>query len=132
MCFYMILFAALLSSQDITVKDAWIRPGAQGMNTAIYFTITNNSDSPDTLYDAKANVSKVVEVHETYKKGELMGMRKTEFVVIKARSSFSFKPGAHHIMLIDLNRKLKVGEKYTCRLFFKRAGEIRVEAVVKK
>lgn len=125
------LFASMFAS-DIVVIDSWIRPGAKGMNTAIYFTVKNNSASADTLYDAKCDVSNVVEVHETYKDGEMMGMRKTNFVIIDKKSSFSFKPGGHHVMLIDLKKKLKVGEKYNCTLYFKRAGQLKIEAVVKK
>lgn len=132
MYFLLLLLFGLFTVSDIVIKDAWIRPGAKGMNTAVYFTINNNSDHADTLYNAKADVSNVVELHETYKKGETMGMRKTDFVIVKAKSAFSFKPGAHHIMLIDLKKKLRVGEKYNCSLFFKRAGEIKIEAIIKK
>lgn len=127
-----IFFASMFVASDIVVSDSWIRPGAKGMNTAIYFTVTNNSDAADTLYDAKCEVSNVVEVHETYKSGDMMGMRKANFVVIKKKSTFSFKPGGHHVMLIDLKKKLKVGEKYSCTLIFKKAGEVKVESVVKK
>lgn len=126
------LFVSWSYSSGIEVKDAWIRPGAQGMNTAIYFTINNSGDSADTLYNAKCDISKVVEVHETYKTGDMMGMRKTHFVLINAKSSFSFKPGGHHVMLIDLKKKVRVGERYSCTLFFKKAGEVKVNAEVRK
>jgi len=126
------LFISLIYSSGIEVKDAWIRPGAQGMNTAIYFSINNTGDTSDTLYNAKCEVAKVVEVHETYKAGDMMGMRKTDFVLVKGNSSFSFKPGGHHVMLIDLKKKLRVGEKYHFTLYFKKAGEVRVTAEVRK
>lgn len=131
--FYVISFLLLLFQPNtIEVKNAWIRPGAKGMNTAAYFEIVNKGDKADTLFTVKSALSKIVELHETYKTGDAMGMRKTPFVVIPAKSSFYFKPGGNHVMLIDLKRKLTVGKSGDVNLYFKRAGKIKVTAEIMK
>lgn len=132
----MLLLLLLLMLQtgqsNIEIKNAWIRPGAKGMNTAVYLDIQNKGNTIDTLYDARSSLSKIVEVHETYSKGDAMGMRRTKGIAIGANSQFQLKPGSYHIMLIKLNQKLENGTKGQVSLFFKKAGEIKIEAVVKK
>ncbi len=131
--FYIISFLMLLFQPNtIEVKDAWIRPGAKGMNTAVYFEIVNKGNKADTLFNVKSSLSKIIELHETYKVGDAMGMRKTPIVVIPAKSSFYFKPGGNHVMLIDLKNKLSVGKSGDINLYFKKAGKIKITAGVKK
>ncbi len=38
------------SGDKVEIKDAWLRTGAEGLNSALYFNIENNGDKPDTLY----------------------------------------------------------------------------------
>lgn len=132
MILLVLLFMFQTGQSNIEIKNAWIRPGAEGMNTALYFDIQNKGKTVDTLYDAKSSLAQLVEVHETFSKGEMMGMRKTKGVVVKGNSNFQFKPGSYHVMLIKLNKKLEIGTKEQVSLFFKKAGEIKVEALVKK
>ncbi len=122
----------LLQPNTVEVKNAWIRPGAKGMNTAAYFEIVNKGNQADTLFNVKSSLSKIVELHETYKVGDAMGMRKTPFVVVPAKTSFYFKPGGNHVMLIDLKKKLLLGKYGDVNLYFKRAGKIKVTAEVRK
>ncbi|RJP73100.1 MAG: copper chaperone PCu(A)C [Ignavibacteriales bacterium] len=122
----------LLQPNTIEVKNAWIRPGAKGMNTAAYFEIANKGNKPDTLFNVKSSLSKIVELHETYKIGDAMGMRKTPIVVVPAKTSFYFKPGGNHVMLIDLKNKIPIGKSGDITLYFKRTGKIKISAEVKK
>ena len=126
------LLILLLQHSNIEIKDPWLRPGAVGMNTAMYFEIVNKGEQADTLYMVKSNLANIVELHETFKKDDMMGMRKIDYVVIKADSSFKFQPGGNHVMLIDLKKKLKVGDTGEATLFFKKEGTVKVKAVVKE
>jgi copper(I)-binding protein len=118
--------------QTISIGDPWIRPSAKGSNTALFFEVSNKGEKPDTLLSAKFEFAEIVEVHETYKKSEdVMGMRPVKYVVIPPKSSVKFKPRDLHIMLISLNKDLRQGEKYDAVLFFKNAGEIKINAIVR-
>lgn len=116
----------LLGGNNLKVKDGWMRVGAKGMMTAGYFKIFNNENEPDTLYKATAKFCKKAELHETYKKGDMMGMRPTPIVVIPAKSTFEFKPGAHHVMLMNLKKNIKVGDTEFITLYFKHHEAIKV------
>lgn len=40
-------------SDKIKVKDPWMRVGAQGQATGLFFKIENNSDKADTLIQSR-------------------------------------------------------------------------------
>lgn len=119
------------SEKGLIIKNPWFRPGSINRNSALYFEIYNNTGKNDTLFAAESDLAKVVQVHETYNKGnDMKGMRHVDFVVIPARSKLKFKPGGFHIMLVGLTKDLKVGESGEVTLLFKENGKVQVRAEV--
>jgi periplasmic copper chaperone A len=119
-------------SSPITINDAWIRPAAAEANSAFFFEVVNNSDKIDSLLSAEFKFAEAVELHETYKKSDdVMGMRAVTAVVIPAKATVKFKPRDLHVMLLNLSRDIKRGQKYNLTLVFKRTGKIKVDAVVR-
>jgi len=127
-----ILFVLFPPEDKIKIKDAWMRPSSEKMTTALYFIIENKSETADTLFHVDSDLAERVEIHETYSEGDMMGMRKVDFVVIGGKSSFELKPGAHHIMLMKLKKDIKDGDKGEFVLHFKLVGEIKITAIAKK
>lgn len=127
-----ILFVLLPSDDNIKIKDAWMRPSSEKMATALYFVIENKSETADTLFQVDSDLAERVEIHETYSEGEMMGMRKVDFIVIEGQGSFELKPGAHHIMLMKLKKDLNDGDKGEFVLHFKQAGEMKITATANK
>jgi len=127
-----ILFFVLPPEDKIKIDDPWVRPSSEGMATALYFTIENSSEEADTLYKVESDVSNRVEIHETYKSGDMMGMREVEMIVIEPNSSFELKPGSHHIMVMKLIKDIPIGDEVEFLLHFKRAGEINITAEARK
>lgn len=133
MILLLILNLLLNQPQDeLLIKDAWMRPNGKGMTTALYFNIENTGEQADTLFKVDFDFAARVEIHETYEKDSMMGMRKVENIIIEAGESFSLKPGAHHIMLIKLTKDIKAGEPEEFIVHFKKTGEIKVTAKVKE
>ena len=126
------LFILFPSDDNIKIKDAWMRPSSEKMATALYFVIENKTDTADTLYQVDSDLAERVEIHETYSEGEMMGMRKVDFIVIEGNSSFELKPGAHHIMLMKLKKDINDGDEGEFVLHFKQAGEMQITAIAKK
>ncbi|QQS34903.1 MAG: copper chaperone PCu(A)C [Ignavibacteriales bacterium] len=118
-------------SDELKIKEPWIRPGAKDMSTAFYFIVENQSDKPDTLYKVSSELAGKVEIHETYMKDDMMGMREVEQIVIPPKSEFHFKPRAHHVMLMKLKNDLKNGDTGKIKLYFKSAGEYELSVQVK-
>ena len=128
----LVLFSVYIGNGDIIIKDQWMRPGAEKMATALYFTIENNGSESDTLFAVSTDVSKMVQLHETYSTGDMMGMREVENIIIKPNSEFELKPGSHHVMVMKLLRDITVGDEIEFNLHFKIAGDIKITAKAKK
>jgi len=127
------LLLVLFPTEDkIKIENAWIRPSSENMATALYFAIENNNAAPDTLFKVDCDFAGKVEIHETYSQGDMMGMRKVDFIIIDGKSSFEFKPGGYHVMLMKLKKDINDGDKENFTLHFKKAGEIKITAVAKK
>jgi len=127
-----ILFVLFPPEEKIKIKDAWIRPSSENMATALYFIIENNGTKADTLFQADCDFAGKVEIHETYSQGDMMGMRKVDFIIIDSKSSFEFKPGGYHVMLMKLKKDINVGDEEKFTLHFKQAGELKITAQAKK
>ena len=131
---FIILLLSLvnLSVPQIKVENAWMRIANKGMNTALYFDVNNLSSKDDELTDVYSNIANNVQIHETYKQGDNMGMRSVPSVIIKGKGTFHFAPGGFHVMVIKLKENLKEGDKKEFTLTFKHVGKVKVMAVVKK
>lgn len=124
--------AVFAQKSKLEIVNAWARPATQGANSALYFTIVNKGENPDTLIGAESKAADIVEIHETYKKdNDRMGMRPVKFVAVNTKSSAEFKPGGLHIMMLDMQRDFKMGNRLEAILQFKKAGKIKVEAEIK-
>ena len=62
----------------------------------------------------------------------MMGMRPIARLEIPAGGTVELMPGGYHIMLIDLNQELKVGDKIEVTLKFEKAGDVKVTAEVRE
>jgi copper(I)-binding protein len=117
---------------QVKVENIWMRSANKGMNSALYFDVNNLSSKDDELTDVYSKVANTVQIHETFKEGESMGMRRVVSVIIKGKGTFHFAPGGYHIMVIKLKENLKAGDKKEFILTFKHAGKVKIIAVVRK
>ena len=121
------LFAGPAWSQ-VEIEKPWIRATAPGAKLAAgYMTIRNRSHQPDRLVGGSAEAATRIETHVHIKDGEILRMREVPGYDIPARGSFELKPGGAHLMLVDIRRPLKEGDKVPMTLRFEHAGEIKVE-----
>src|SRR5262245_21690504 len=132
---YVIALLSLVSTSvfsQVQVQDAWSRATPPGAKVAGGFmTIRNQGAAADRLVSASSPAAARVETHVTEKQGEIMRMREVKGYEIPARGSFELKPGGAHLMLVDIKRPFKEGEKIPVVLRFQNAGEVKVELEVR-
>ncbi len=117
-------------SGEITVLQAWARATPPGTNVGgAYFTIVNVGDA-DTLMGVESLVSPRAGVHSMSMKGGMMQMRSLTSVELPAHSRVLFSPAGLHVMLFDLQKPLRQGERLQLTLLFRRAGRVKVEALI--
>jgi hypothetical protein len=120
---------------ELQVAHPYATPTLDGVkNGAAYFmAIKNSGKQNDQLIGAGSDVSRSVEIHEMTMDKGVMKMRAVPEVQLPAGFDVTFKHGqanGYHLMLIDLKKPLKLGDKFPIMLKFKRAGECQAEVWV--
>ena len=117
----------------ITVEQPWSRATPAGAKVGGgYLRITNTGQVPDRLIGGSFAVAGKVEVHEMRLEGDVMRMSPVAGgLEIKPGATVELRPGAHHLMFIDLKETLKEGETVKGTLLFDKAGAVDVEFAVR-
>jgi len=101
------------STPGLAITDIWARAtvaagetdmDASAPTSAVYMTLTNNTDEDVRLVGAQTDVAGVVEIHESSMNDEgVMQMRPlTDGLSIPAGETVELRPGGLHLMLMDL------------------------------
>lgn len=125
-----IILAALLAPAcanvcaQVVVKDAWVRTTvAQQKATGAFMQLTAERDT--RLVEVHSPVAGIAELHNMSVDHDVMRMRQVEGINLPAGISVALKPGAYHIMLMDLRRPLGEGQRIPITLVFESAGKRR-------
>ena len=71
-------------------------------------------------------------MHITVREGDVMKMREVKGFDVPAKGSFELKPGGAHLMLMELKRPIKKGERVPLTLKLEKGGELKVELVAEE
>ena len=133
--------AQMPGSGSIQVEDAWARQApmmppmgqmsAATGNGAIYVTLRNDGAGADALLGAASSAAEHVELHETIRDGAVMRMRPVAKLEVPAGGVLEMKPGGFHIMLINLKRALRPGDRVPVTLTFEHAAPVSLEVQVR-
>jgi copper(I)-binding protein len=115
--------------EGIEITNAYGRIGIKGGTSAVFMKIRNYGQT-DTLYEVHCDCSEISEIHETFKEGERLNMRRIDFIEIK--NHFEFKPLSYHIMLINLKKDLNENDTIEIKLKFKKNGEKLIKIPIKR
>jgi copper(I)-binding protein len=125
--------AAQVSAQTL-VEDAWVRATVPGQaSSGAFMTLTASSDSK--LLEVQSPVAKIVQIHQSSMKDDVMRMQQVSSVVLPAGQPVLMDSNGYHVMLIDLVGQVKEGDKVPLTLIVEDAtGEkqsIAVEATAR-
>lgn len=118
--------------EGLTVRQAWARATPQGSKVGVaYLIIEAKKGRSDTLLSAISSAAGKVEIHAHQEENDIVKMRRLESLPIPDGQTTLFEPRGLHLMLLDLKKPLKEGERLPLTLIFKKAGSIDVEAQIK-
>jgi periplasmic copper chaperone A len=101
---------ALAAHGAVTAKDAWIRGMAPGQKTgAAYMTLTSSGDAK--LVGVSTPVAGKAQVHASMMMSGMVHMREIDGLELPAGQAVELKPGGNHIMLLEVSRTLRAGER---------------------
>ena len=124
-----VLLLALLcmgqaQAQSVIVKDAWIRGMVQGQTaTGAYMELTGKSNA--RLVGVTTPVTKSAEVHHMTMENGVMKMFPVDGVEVPAGKTVRLASGGYHVMLTNLQKPLKAGDKVPMQLTFELADKKR-------
>ena len=113
---------------DLIISQAWSRATPNGAKVGgSYLTIENKGSAPDKLIGASADVAGSIQVHEMTTTNGMMKMRPVEGgLTIEPGKTVKLAPGGYHLMMMDLKKPLKQGDKLPVTLEFEKAGKVQV------
>ncbi|RMM17133.1 copper chaperone PCu(A)C [Pseudomonas syringae] len=131
---FSLLGLACQASAQTQVEDVWARATVAGQQaTGAFMTITSSSDSK--LLSVQSTVAKIVQLHLSTMKNDVMSMQPVGFIDLPAGKPVTLDPDKYHVMLIDLVKQVKEGDKVPLTLTIENArGEkesITVEATAR-
>lgn len=117
---------------QVQIENAWARATPPAARIAGgYVTIRNAGTAADRLVGASSPAAARVELHVVSMEGGVMKMRQVNGLPLPAKGVLELKPGAAHLMFVDIKRPFKAGDAVPVTLRFERAGERRVELRVR-
>lgn len=129
-----VLTSLSFAESKIVVEGAWVGevPPSSPV-AAAYMTIKNEGTADDRLLSVTSSISGSTMIHRTVvdDKG-VASMDMVDALVIPAGKSVVLKPGGTHVMLMDLKEPVTGKEKIELDLKFENAGDMKIEAPVKK
>jgi protein SCO1 len=114
----------------LVVTQAVIAQPPSLTEAALYLTIKNDTPQSDTLVAVATDVATRAEMHESAASGGMRGMTAIRAIPLPPHSETRLAPGARHVMLLNLRRKLVAGDTATLFISLVRAGAIQATAKV--
>ncbi|XIA63023.1 copper chaperone PCu(A)C [Bradyrhizobium sp. TZ2] len=111
---------------DLVIAQAWSRATPTGARVAGgYLTIENTGSAPDRLIGGSGESAGKVEIHEMAMNNGVMTMRPLDKgLAIEPGKTVKLAPGGYHLMLMDLKKPFKQGDKVPVTLEFEKAGKV--------
>jgi len=124
---------SIAADAHLMIMDPWIREAPPNSKMlAGYFTIMNHSGKSAEIVGASSDKFEKIELHKTVHEGGVAKMKAQSSVEVGKHATVKFQPGGLHLMLINPKAQLKAGDKVDINLKFKKGGDLKMTAVVKK
>ena len=119
------------NAPGIALGEARVQlPVVSGRPGAAYFTLTQASGPPRKLVAVSVEMAGRAEMHETAKDGAMSTMKPVRDVPIASGETLKFEPGGYHVMLFDLDPKLRFEKTVRLTVSFDNGDKASVSAPV--
>tara|TARA_Y100000996_G_scaffold370971_1_gene318940 strand:+ start:87 stop:548 length:462 start_codon:yes stop_codon:yes gene_type:complete len=126
----LLIFSSNLNA-EISVENEWARVTPSGTGS-VYMKIKNNGNSEDKLLSASSDKAGMVMIHRSIREGNISKMIHIhDGIAIPGNSEVSLKPGDYHLMLMDLDKNLSLGDKISIVLNFEKNDSLEIIPIAK-
>lgn len=109
--------SSVYASSNLKFTDIWARPGDKAGATAVYMNIENPTDNDIELIKASDDIAEMTEMHKTVTEQGISKMVHVDRLLIPAKTTVKLKPKGLHVMIMNLQKDLEVGNEFTLKLF---------------
>ena len=129
--FFSTLFFSSKLSAEIIIEDFWARVTPSGSGS-VYMEIVNSNDEDDRLLSASSDQAGMVMIHRSIRDGDISKMIHVhDGILLPKKSSVKLKPGDYHLMLMNLDKNLSLGDKISIILNFEKNDSLEINPVAK-
>ena len=99
------------AAANITIEHPWMRLIIKSRPAAGYFTLHNDADLPVELTGASSSGCGSVMLHQSKEVNRVENMLPVEEVTVPAHGTVSFTPGGYHLMCMQPQNSMVVGQQ---------------------
>ncbi len=126
------LVCAAHAADALRFESPWLRATPPGAAVgAGYASLRNDGDVPRVIVGVETTVAAEAMIHSMSHQNGMMQMRHLQQLEVPAHGSAVFKPGADHLMLMDLKQPLAKGQTVTLDFVFADGTRQRVDFPVR-
>jgi periplasmic copper chaperone A len=114
----LLLAVSTTAIADLEVSEAKLRLLPGDLPTAGYFTLTNKDSLPVTLTGAQSPDFAQVMMHRSSLENGMASMQHVKQVEVPAGNTLTFASGGYHLMLMERQRALALGDQVEVTLLF--------------
>lgn len=116
----------------LKIDHPWSRATPKGASVAGgYMKITNTGTTSDRLTGGETGAARRFEIHQMSMEGGVMKMREVkDGVEIPPGATVELRPGAYHVMMVNLSKPFTKGDRVKASLTFEKAGKVDIEFAV--
>lgn len=130
------LLTGCAAPTSVEISNYWVKSSEMstiGGMTAVYGTITNNTNEDVVLVGGSTDVAGIVEVHEMSMVGGEIKMQEINGgLLIPAGQAVVLEPGGNHLMLMMLTSDVLAGSSIAVLFDFEGAQDITLTDVIGK
>ncbi|HDZ58148.1 MAG TPA: copper chaperone PCu(A)C [Pseudomonas xinjiangensis] len=115
----LLAFSAMIWAADLEVTDARLRLLPGDLPAAGYFSLSNTSGESVVLVGAESPAFERVTVHQSTQDKGMASMEPVPHLELAPGDAVEFAPGGYHLMLMERQSPLALGDEVTVTLVFK-------------
>lgn len=114
------------AATQVQVTDAWIRWLPGDLPCAGYMTLVNTGSVDRSLVAVTTAAFAEVSIHQSREDHGMSSMRPVDSIVLEPHVPVHFAEGGYHLMLMQRERSIRVGESIIMTLHFAKAPPLDV------
>jgi copper(I)-binding protein len=114
--------ASAAALAQVEVSGAWIRATVPSAKAGGLFMQIKSAQAAQ-LVEVRSSVAGAAEMHQMQMEGQMMRMHAVPSIALPAGQTVNLASGGYHIMLLDLKRQLKEGDRVPVTLLIRKPGQ---------